>query len=102
LRYTSAIPCAIVTRDVTMPKMVMHLFLTRLVSTGQDGHIFLLLQNSYQRPNCPINLSHVKKQGQIGHYIPRNMKNSKRMQILMWFLDGAHKIAATERMRSKR
>jgi len=32
--------------------VIIYSFVTRQVSTGQDAHIFLLLHNSYQRPNC--------------------------------------------------
>jgi len=41
LRNIGATACAIVTRDVPTSNLVIYLFVTRQVSTGQDKHIFL-------------------------------------------------------------
>jgi len=41
--------CEVAALDV--PKLVINPFVTRHVSVGHDGHIFLLCHNSCPRPN---------------------------------------------------
>jgi len=42
-----------VTRDVGYACLVViYSFVTRQVSIDEDAHIFFLLHDSYQRPNC--------------------------------------------------
>jgi len=48
-----------------------------------------------------IFLLHVMKTGPDWAFTPHNSKNTNLMQISLWLLDRAHKIAATERISCK-
>jgi len=82
------------------PKVVIYPFVTRQVSMGQDGHLFLLLQDSYQRPNyANLFVTRPESRARLRIY-PRNSK----VQPLRRFRYGCsteHKIAATERISYK-
>jgi len=53
LRNTSATPCtcAIVTRDLSIPKLVIYPFVDQPVSMDQDRYMFFLFHDSHPRPN---------------------------------------------------
>jgi len=52
-KYVPWTTLTIVTRDVGYAcLLVIYSFVTRQVIIGQDAHIFILLHDSYQRPNC--------------------------------------------------
>jgi len=84
-----------------MPKVVIYPFVIQQVAMGQDGYTFLLLHDSYQRPNS-INpfVTCQESRARLGIY-PRNLKNKMLMQISTWLLNREHKITATERISYK-
>jgi len=87
--------CTIVAVDA--PKLVIHPFVTRHVSVGQDGQIFLLFHDSYRRPIGQILSLHVKKERPNWPFTPlHNSKNTKLMQILIGLLERAHENPGTE------
>jgi len=64
-----------VARDVGYACLVViYSFVTRQVSINQDAHIFILLHDSYQRPNCAnlVGTCH-ESRARLGNY-PRNLK----------------------------
>jgi len=60
-------------------KVVIYLLATRQVSMDQDGHIFLLLHDSYKRPNYanPF-VTRPEIRDRLGIY-PRDSKNTTLM-----------------------
>jgi len=85
---------------VRYPKVVIYPFVTRQVFMGQDGHIFLLLHDSYQRPNYadPF-VTRPESRARLGIYpVIQNIQPSRRFR---YGYATEHKIAATERISYK-
>ena len=93
LRNTGATVCAIATRDLPVPKLVIHIFFcytTYCMSMDQDGNIFVLFHDSFPTPNCTNIFFYDKKARQNWQFTSSNSKHTKVTQFFIRLFDRAH------------